>query len=57
MRASTPFKVGENAHKTTKIINLINLSGLRVFINMVNNKKVKIYGRRSDWEKQGSGNH
>jgi len=48
MWASTPFKVGESAHKTTKKINLINLSELRVFANMVNNEKVKIYGRKND---------
>jgi hypothetical protein len=31
MRASNPFKVGENAHKLTKIINFTNLKGVKGF--------------------------
>jgi hypothetical protein len=31
MRASSPFKVQENAHKITKIINIINLKGVKGF--------------------------
>jgi len=42
MKSSTPFKVGESAHKITKGVNLINfggVGGLRVFTSLVGNKK------------------
>ncbi len=34
--------MGENAPKLTKQIHLTNQCGLRVIMNMVNNKKVKV---------------
>jgi hypothetical protein len=48
MKASTPFKAMKSAHKITKQTNLIDLSWLRVFTNMVNNEKVKVHDRRID---------
>jgi hypothetical protein len=50
MKASTPSKVGENAHKITKGVNLVNLGRgggvLKVFMSMVGNKNVNVCGGR-----------
>jgi len=52
MKSSTPFKVGESAHKITKGVNLINLwggggGGLRVFTNMVGNENANVCGGKN----------
>jgi hypothetical protein len=51
MKASTPFKAIESAHKITKQTNLINLSGLRVFANMASNEKAEVCDGRINCKK------
>jgi hypothetical protein len=43
-------KVGENAHKITKLIILIK-RGLKVFTNMVGCEKARAHGGGSSWER------
>lgn len=48
MRASTLSKVGQNSHRITKQPNLINLCGLKVFVCMASNEKVKVHARKNN---------